>query len=251
MMNKRSFEKDAKEKVKYIKSRKARIKYQVMMGECIRYRVNMKLPGEPVDTETIYNKYEKKYTSEGHEAERKMKGKKVGDLGLAGGPFAAWNWNHKALIWVCVLDRVKKDFRFYTHVCKPDQFHHSSFVAGNGVVGAGAWIIEKGVLTYLSATSGHYRPDMSTFHGAVVRMAASFHRDRTKVVLWDSRNWKWEARPVDDFIAHPSDGGRYWVNPPPGEWETVAKDDPHSDETTGSEDTGEESAAASGESGEG
>lgn len=38
------------------------------------------------------------------------------------------------------------------------QFHHSSFLAGGDVAGAGELVVENGELTLITDQSGHYQP---------------------------------------------------------------------------------------------
>ncbi len=197
---------DAALKVKYITSRVARIKYQVYMGSTIKHRGPQERKGLPVDTGEIRQRYTTKYIDRGS---NQPNSRRLGAFSAGGVPPA---WTNKAIIWVCVLDSKKKDVRFYTHVCKVNRFHHSSFKAGRGVIGAGEWNIVQGKLKNISANSGHYKPDLSTFHGAVLKMEASFHRD-TMVCMWDTQTNAWVDRPVQTFKTAPSGGGRYQVSP--------------------------------------
>ncbi|MCB0412561.1 MAG: hypothetical protein KDD22_08555 [Bdellovibrionales bacterium] len=40
----------------------------------------------------------------------------------------------------------------------PLRFHHSSFLAGAPVAGAGTWIVQRGIIQLVTNSSGHYKP---------------------------------------------------------------------------------------------
>ncbi|WP_218581945.1 hypothetical protein, partial [Nocardia cyriacigeorgica] len=46
----------------------------------------------------------------------------------------------------------------------PGQFHHSSFLAGGPVAGAGELEVIDGVLQLVTDSSGHYRPPQRYTH---------------------------------------------------------------------------------------
>lgn len=52
----------------------------------------------------------------------------------------------------------KRDFYSASH--KMGEFHHSSFLSGASVRSAGEWIVKQGDIKWLSAKSGHYKPEM-------------------------------------------------------------------------------------------
>lgn len=122
-------------------------------------------------------------------------------------------WWNNSLIWVCVGDpKGSEKPRFFSHVGKPDRFHHSSFNRGGGVIGAGEWIIEEGALRKVSPTSGHYKPGMDYLYHAVLQLAVAF-RDRaaaggTTIFLFDTVDGQWIDYPVKEFIKAPTMGGR-------------------------------------------
>jgi len=49
---------------------------------------------------------------------------------------------------------------FYSHSHKFAHFHHSTFLAGGAVRGAGEWVVTNGKIRQISGKSGHYRPTM-------------------------------------------------------------------------------------------
>ena len=212
---------DRDNNLKYIRARAARIKYQVFMGSTIKHRGPRIRKGMALDTAAIRkSKIDKYLKVEAErnlpEADRTLPAEKFAKENARPGAFSgggiAPDWTYAALMWVCVLDSMKKDIRFYTHLCKVNRFHHSTFTHGRGVLGAGEWYVKKGKLKFISANSGHYKPDLSSFHGAVLKMAESFHRD-TMVCMWDTYDDKWAHRPVMDFVREPSGNGQYKVSP--------------------------------------
>jgi hypothetical protein len=128
----------------------------------------------------------------------------------------AEEWAKKALIWVCVpidANDVKQSV-FYSHVCRPGAFHHSSLAIGREVYGAGEWIVEGGKLKKISANSGHYQPSLSSLHQSVLAMAPAWQPDTT-VFLWNKTTKLWEDVPVNSF-AKDAGGGKYKSHPRAG-----------------------------------
>jgi hypothetical protein len=198
-------EQDRARGTKYLEGDKRR-KYEVVLGQTIRYRYQWLDGGPrlwgglPVDNTEIREEFKRRYATRtpdplpGQKPARKIVPAIPGLLG------------DKAMIWVCVVnDNVRT---FYTHVCKVNRFHHSSFVAGGDVDGAGEWLIEEGVLKAITAISGHYLPTLSHFHKAVRMMEPAFHKGITKVVMhWAESPLKvgeWRTRPVEEFLDDPS-----------------------------------------------
>jgi hypothetical protein len=58
-----------------------------------------------------------------------------------------------------------RDFYSGSHV--KGLFHHSSFLSGAPVLGAGEWQVRAGVPALITAKSGHYQPRMSHFVGVL------------------------------------------------------------------------------------
>jgi hypothetical protein len=119
-------------------------------------------------------------------------------------------WDSKALIWVCVpVDKHDaKQSVFYSHVCRPKAFHHSSLAIGREVLGAGEWIVESGKLMKISANSGHYQPSITSLHQCVMALSPALQPETT-VFLWNRRSLRWEDVPVNDFIKDPTGGNIY------------------------------------------
>jgi hypothetical protein len=186
--------------VKYVSDLKTRRqKYQVEMG------ATMKRRSLDFDTRDI---------------KQHFIGKGRGDVGSAtlgnnkkGQAFPTpKEWNEDALLWVCAPDPETDQPVFYSHVGKPNRFHHSSMVDGGKVIGAGEWIVRKGKLWKVSANSGHYQPTIDFFFRAVLHMSTAFQGDTT-VFLYDSVDDKWVDYPVRLFISAPTAGNRYWTHP--------------------------------------
>jgi len=183
------------------------MKYAVTLGQ----RIIRKVDGRILDTKEVYKHYR------AHRA-AKLGGR--ADLGSArwgkgkgGQDFTALaEWRGTALIWVCLPDPRSDEPCFFTHVCKIEKFHHSSFGGGSAVIGAGEWVVSGGKLLYISANSGHYRPDLTIFHNSVLQMTAAFSGD-TQVTMYDSVADSWVHRPVMQFIRSPSGNGRYKTHP--------------------------------------
>jgi hypothetical protein len=185
--------------VRHITDAQKLLKYQVDMGARITH-AGPRNHGQQVDTKSVFDKYINLYYNHPTKAGENEPATADMTSPLAG----------RALIWVCVFDESAQAVKFYTHVCKQDRFHHSSFVASKGVLGAGEWVIEQGALKLVSGISGHYKPDLSLFHQSVMKMANSWNQ-HTKVCMWDGQENEWAERPVVEFKGNPSGGGRYKV----------------------------------------
>jgi len=121
-------------------------------------------------------------------------------------------WTEAGLIWVCAPDPESDRPVIYSHVGKPDRFHHSSMVGGGEVIGAGEWIVRKGKLWKISANSGHYQPTIDFLYRAVLQMSSAFNGDTT-VFLYDSIDDKWVDYPIRLFISAPTADNRFWTHP--------------------------------------
>lgn len=119
-------------------------------------------------------------------------------------------WSEKSLIWVCIPIDLKdaRQSVFYSNVCRPGAFHHSSLGAGREVLGAGEWIVESGKLKKISANSGHYQPSLTSLHQSVLVLTSALQPDTT-VLLWNKKSDQWEDVPVNNFIKDPGGAGKY------------------------------------------
>lgn len=125
---------------------------------------------------------------------------------------AAKEWDEKSLIWVCTTEKGRLGGVFYSNVCHPGKFHHSSFTSGGGLLGAGEWIVEAGKLMKISANSGHYMPTLGEFHRSVLLMREAWNQD-TEVMLFNKKTDNWEYVPVTVFQVDMNVGGNYVVHP--------------------------------------
>jgi hypothetical protein len=125
---------------------------------------------------------------------------------------AVKEWDEKSLIWVCTTEKGRLGGVFYSNVCRPGTFHHSSFTSGGGLLGAGEWIVEAGKLLKISANSGHYMPTLGEFHRAVLFMRDAWNQD-TEVMLFNQKSDNWEYVPVTVFQVDMNVGGKYLVHP--------------------------------------
>jgi hypothetical protein len=126
----------------------------------------------------------------------------------------AVEWARNALIWVCVpIDaNDAKQSVFYSHVCRPGAFHHSSLAGGREVLGGGEWIVEAGKLKKISANSGHYQPSLASLHQCVLAISPAWQPDTT-VFLWNKNTKLWEDVPVNAFARDATGGGKYKAHP--------------------------------------
>ncbi|AWN73478.1 hypothetical protein LEAN103870_19580 [Legionella anisa] len=54
--------------------------------------------------------------------------------------------------------------QFLTHPHQAGKFHHSSLSTGKSVRCAGMWVVNNGIITHISNSSGHYRPSSLSFY---------------------------------------------------------------------------------------
>jgi hypothetical protein len=181
------FTEDLRRGVKLLYTDTEREKYRVTIEH------KMKRRGELFDTSWVVNKWESKNSEN-----------KIGRFRGAGRLPSHWA---APCIWVCAPNKEDKA-TFYSHICKIDRFHHSTFLGGGSVIGAGEWIVKQGKLVSFSATSGHYRTEMKQLYNAALHMRNAV-RPETTVLLWDTVTADWAEVPYKDFIAKPTGGGRY------------------------------------------
>jgi hypothetical protein len=178
-----------------------RTPFETQVDRCIHFH------GEPLDTRSFKQDYLRNRGGQGL-------------LSPHGGnitPEQAHLWGGHSMIWVCAPHPVTGNAAFYTSVCVRDQFHHSSFMQGRGVIAAGEWIVRDGYLLRISGCSGHYKPPLDFLYRAVLHLAPAFVRsadpaEGTTVFLYDTTDRRWVDMPIDQFIAAPSQGGRYQVS---------------------------------------
>jgi len=92
-------------------------------------------------------------------------------------------------IWACSADR-----RFYTGDHEVGTFHHSSFLGGLPVIGAGEWTINHGRLVMLSAKTGHYRSRFDDMFRTMLRLSAN-GVDLNSVAV----SWPWPTKEANQF----------------------------------------------------
>lgn len=177
-------------------------KYEVTLGPLLTRRNRV------LDTAAVYGHYrQKRQDGSTHTADKpQLVGAVLGNMD--GAERRAWS---KSLIWVCVRGG-GGGARFYSHVCKLDRFHHSSFTAGGDLVGAGQWIVKEGKLEKISAQSGHYLPKLTHLQQSVRLMSRAFHAD-TQVMLYDVVASAWTYVSAFRFCNEGSAGGRYKAHP--------------------------------------
>ncbi len=114
-------------------------------------------------------------------------------------------------IWVCSADR-----RFYSADHVVGSFHHSSFLSGLPVMGAGEWAIDQGRLVMISSRTGHYKAGFHELFRVMLRLSADGVDMSSVVVFWPWPKVKepkfyratdfMRARPVDR-LQEPLDQG--------------------------------------------
>ena len=90
-----------------------------------------------------------------------------GDLVHTGGMTTHFSGPGHA-IWVCSAER-----RFYCADHVAGSFHHSSFLGGVPVMGAGEWAIDRGRLVTISNKTGHYRAGFEEMFRVMLRLSAN------------------------------------------------------------------------------
>lgn len=90
-----------------------------------------------------------------------------GDLVHTGGMTTHFSGPGHA-IWVCSAER-----RFYCADHVLGSFHHSSFLGGVPVMGAGEWAIDRGRLVMISNKTGHYRAGFEEMFRVMLRLSAN------------------------------------------------------------------------------
>jgi hypothetical protein len=86
------------------------------------------------------------------------------------------------VIWV-----MDNNGNFYSHVSKMGRIHHSSFLAGEAICAGGDWKIENGEITEISGQSGHYKPTLDRFLGALNQLEerGALKGDKPVVKVWE------------------------------------------------------------------
>jgi hypothetical protein len=91
----------------------------------------------------------------------------------------------------------------YIHHHEADYFHHSSFLAGGRVLGAGMIGLSKGQIVYINNKSGHYQPSPAEFYIALKTLTSkypSLDPKKFAIEIIDAPNGSYLAW-ADDFLA--------------------------------------------------
>lgn len=73
---------------------------------------------------------------------------------------ATYSGFNNVFIYVCSA----KTKKIYSAPAEDRVLHHSSFLKGEPVIAAGDWVVYDGLVLYLNASSGHYRPTVPNMH---------------------------------------------------------------------------------------
>ena len=74
---------------------------------------------------------------------------------------------------------------FYTGSHKVSEFHHSSFLAGGRVMGAGEWVVSNGVILLMTHKTGHYQASPRNLLDTLHQLKQRTSIDRTIVAVTD------------------------------------------------------------------
>lgn len=192
--------------VKYVRDGAALMeKYWVEMGPLMTRR------GRVLDTDAIYSHFRKSRNTASAQGQLVQPVLVSGAEGRGPELQAIMDDFKSSLIWVCARCD-GGEAAFLSHVCKRDRFHHSSFLSGGTLVGAGQWVVQDGKLLRISGQSGHYLPTLDQLQQSVRLMSAALHAD-TQVLLFDVGANTWAYMPALKFLytnlsgykAHPQE----------------------------------------------
>jgi hypothetical protein len=83
-------------------------------------------------------------------------------------------------IWVCGPDGT-----FYSDSHVESHFHHSSFLAGGRVLGAGEWVVSDGLIQLMNYKTGHYRATPKNLLNALRLLKCKTDLSHTVVAMSD------------------------------------------------------------------
>jgi hypothetical protein len=85
--------------------------------------------------------------------------------------------------WACWVMSPEKVIYTNSHVV--GRWHHSSFLSGCPVLGAGEWMVTGGRVRYITGKTGHYKCDKSTLIKALfVMRSKGVKLEGSQVILW-------------------------------------------------------------------
>jgi hypothetical protein len=109
----------------------------------------------------------------------------------------AFSGEHMA-IWVCsnTNDSKTGKHKFYSHSHKVGRLHHSSFMEGRDVYGAGEWAVARGQILLITHKTGHYQAGWDELEN-VLKLLDKIHDLRDTMCCWtdyvngEVRNYYW------------------------------------------------------------
>ncbi len=104
---------------------------------------------------------------------------------------SAYSGLHSVWLYVCSA-RTKQ---LYTALGQEDKIHHSTFLQGAPVIGAGDWLVYEGQVMFINCESGHYRPTLEN-----MRTFASTFAGKWPVKTMIQPEHKGEVYRIKDFI---------------------------------------------------
>lgn len=104
--------------------------------------------------------------------------------------------------WAIYVESAETGY-FYSASHVKGLFHHSSFLSGAAVRGAGEWRVDGGVPLLITAKSGHYQPSMASF----IQVLRSLRDGGVNLFHARARLFRGKGQPVDipvlDFLVDP------------------------------------------------
>jgi hypothetical protein len=96
-------------------------------------------------------------------------------------------------VWLYVCSAKTK--KLYSALGQEDRIHHSTFLQGAPVLGAGDWLVADGQVLFINAESGHYRPSLEN----MLTFASSFSGHWPQKTMIQPEH-KGEVYRIHDFI---------------------------------------------------
>ncbi len=106
-------------------------------------------------------------------------------------------------IWVCSPGGI-----FYTHAHVVSQFHHSTFLAGGRVLGAGEWVVSAGKILLITHKTGHYAASPRNLFHALLLLKTRVDLSRTVVQVQNFENRTLTHVTASEYLAHQGDASQ-------------------------------------------
>ncbi|MBC5766539.1 hypothetical protein [Ramlibacter albus] len=100
-------------------------------------------------------------------------------------------------IWVCSAGGI-----FYSDSHAVGEFHHSTFLAGGRVMGAGEWVVTAGKVLLVTHKTGHYMCSIPMFYNSLKLLAQCTDLSRTAVEVRDFTTSSFKFYRCAEFLHH-------------------------------------------------